>query len=100
MILISLLCHVWFLITPMSGLMVVLSLIRLLVFPLLVLGSLLISLTTTGVLVPGGRLIVFILLVVPRLVGVFVLFLDLCSLFRGLKCGVLFLLYNPLVLCI
>ena len=88
MILIRLLLHAWFRITPMSGLMVVLSLIRLLVFPLLVLGSLLISQITTGVLAPGGRLIVFILLMIPRLVGVFVLFLGLCSLFRGLKCGV------------
>ena len=51
MILLLFLALSW--ITPMFGLMVVLSLIRLLVFPPLVLGSLLTSLTTAGVLVAG-----------------------------------------------
>ena len=48
-------------ITPMFGLMVVLSLVRLLVFPLLVLGSLLIMLPLFGMSVAGVRLIFFTL---------------------------------------
>ena len=74
-----------------------LSLIRLLVFPPPVLDSLLIILPLFGMFVPGGRLIIFTLLVI-RLVEVSALFLCLISLYRGLRCGVLFWLYNLLVL--
>ena len=84
--------------SPMFGLMVVLSLIRLLVFPPPVLDSLLIILPLFGMFVPGGRLIIFTLLVIFRLVEASALFLGLISLFRGLRCGVLFWLYNLLVL--
>ena len=76
-----------FRIPPMFGLMVVLSLIRLLVFPPPVLDSLLIILPLFGMVVPGGRLIIFTLLVIFRLVGVSALFLGLVSLFKELRCG-------------
>ena len=77
-------------ITPMFGLMVVLSLIRLLVFPPQVLVSLLIMLPLFGMYVAGDRLIFFTLLIISRLVGVSALSLGLFSLFRELKCGELF----------
>ena len=73
--------------TPMFRLMVVLSLIRLLVFPPQVPVSLLIMLPLFGRLVGGARLIFFTLLILSRLVGVSALFLGLYSLFRELKCG-------------
>ena len=85
-------------IPPMFGLMVALSLIRLLVFPPPVLDSLLIILPLFGMFVPGGWLIIFTLLVTFRLVEASALFLGLISLFRGLRCGELFWLYNLLVL--
>ena len=71
---------------------------RLLVFPPLVLVSLLIILPLFGMFVPGGRLIFFTLLIVSRLVEVSALFLGFVSRFRGLRCGVLFWLYSLLVL--
>ena len=80
----------WFQITPMSGLMVAWFLIRLLVCLLLVLGSLLTSLKTAGVVEGGGMLMVFVLVEKLRLVEVSVLFLGLFSLFKELKCGVSF----------
>ena len=61
-------------ITPMFGLMVVLSLIRLLAFPPLVLVSLLIMLPLFGMSVAGVRLIFFTLSVNFRLVEVSALF--------------------------
>ena len=75
----------WFRITPMSGLMVALSLIVSLVFVLLVLGSLLTNLIFAGAVVGGVMLTVFVLMMVFRLVGVFAVFLGLFNLFRGLK---------------
>ena len=69
-------------IIPMFGLMVVLSLIRLLALPPLVLISLLIMLPLSGMSVAGDRLILFDLLVIPRLVGVSALslgFFSICS---------------------
>ena len=88
--------HLWSLITPMSGLMVALSLIRSLVFLHLELGSLLTSLRTTGVIGGGVMLIMFALRVKFSPVEVSVLFLGLSSLFRGLKCGVSFWLCSLL----
>ena len=85
-------------IIPMFGLMVVLFLIRLLVFPLLVLVSLLTMLPFLGMSVAGVRLILFTLLEISRLVGVSALFLGLFNLFRELSCGELFWLYSLLVL--
>ena len=73
--------------TPMFGLMVVLSLIRLLAIPLLVLVSLLNSLSLSGMLVAGVRLILSALWGIISPVEVSVLFQGLFSLFRGLKCG-------------
>ena len=52
-----------------------------------VLGSLLTSLRTVGVVVGGVMLIVFALRVKVSLVGVSVLSLGLFSLFRELRCG-------------
>ena len=78
---------VWFLhvcLTPLRfGLMVVLSWIRLLVFPLLVLENLLTSLSFAGVVAGGVMLIVFNLRMRLILVGVLCLSLGLCRLFRG-----------------
>ena len=68
-------------ITPMSGLMVALSMIRSLVFLLLELGSLLTSLRTFGVVSGGVMLIMFALRVKFSPVEVSVLFLGLSSLF-------------------
>ena len=70
-----------FRITAMFGLMVVLSLIRLLAFPPLVLVSLLIMLPLFGMSVAGVKLIFFTLSVIFSLVEVSALFLGLiiCS---------------------
>ena len=53
-----------------------------------------------GVIVGGVMLIMFAMRVKFSLVEVSVLSLGLFSLFRGLRCGVSFLLCNPLVLSI
>ena len=71
-------------ITPMFVLMVVLSLIRLLAFPLLVLVSLLTMLPLFGMSVTGVRLILFTLWVMFSSVEVSVLFQGLFNLFEGL----------------
>ena len=89
-----------FLIILMSGLMLALFLIGLLVCLLLELGSLLISLLLVGIIGVGAMLIRLVPLVVSSVAGVFLLFLDLSSLFNVLSSGVLFLLYSPLVLSI
>ena len=81
----------------MSGRMVPLSLIASLVSLLQVLGSLLTSLRTAGVVVGGVMLTVFVQVVKFRLVGVSVLFLGLSSLFRELRCWVSFWLCSLLV---
>ena len=73
-------------IAQLSGRMVALSLILLLVFHLQVLGSLLTSLRTAGVVVGGVMLTVFVLIMMLRLVGESALFLGLFNLFRGLRC--------------
>ena len=65
-----------------------------------VLDSLLIILPLFGMFVAGGTLIIFTLLVIFRFVEVSALSLDLFKLFKGLRCGVLFWLSNPLVLFI
>ena len=88
MSMIRLLILPWSRFTPMFGLIVVLSLIRLLVFPTQVLVSLLIMLPLFGMSDAGDRLIFFTVLIISRLVGVSTpLFLCLFSLFRELKCG-------------
>ena len=87
----------WSRITPMSGLMVALSLIRSLVFLHLELGSLLTSLRATGVIGGGVMLIMFALRVMFSPVEVSVLFLGLSSLSKELRCGVSFWLYSLLV---
>ena len=71
-----------------------------LVLPLLVPVFLLISLFPAGIIGVGVMLIRFARLVIFSVVRVFVLFLGLSSPCRELSCGVLFLLYNPLVLSI
>ena len=86
-----------FLILPMFGLMGGLFLIVLLVCPLLALGFLLVNLLPIGIIGVGAMLIRFARLVIFRLVMVFALFQDLCSLFKELKCGVSFWLCSPLV---
>ena len=86
------------LILLMFGPMVALFLIGLLVCPLLVPGFLLISLFPAGIIGVGVMLIRFARLVIFSVVRVFVLFLGLCSPFRELSYGVLFLHYSPLVL--
>ena len=75
------------LILPIFGLMVVWCWIRSLVFLLLVLGCLLTSLSSAGMVAGGAMLIVFKLLVLIILVGLLFLFLVLCRLFRGLSFG-------------
>ena len=85
------------LIILMSGQMAALFLIDLLVFPLQVLGSLLTSLRTAGVVVGGVMLMVFVQVVRFPLVEVSVRFLGHFNLFRGLRCGVLFWLSSLLV---
>ena len=77
-------------ITQLSGRMVALSLIKLLVSHLQVLGSLLTSLRTAGGVVGGVMLAVFVWIMVFRLVGVSALFLGLFNLFRELRCGASF----------
>ena len=71
-------------ITPMSGRMEALSLIGSLVSLHLVLGSLLTSLKTVGVVVGGVMLMVFVQVEKCRLVEVSVLFLGLSSLYSEL----------------
>ena len=61
-----------------------------LVFLLLALGFLLTRLNVSGMVVGGVMLMVFVLFLILRLAGFFVLFLGLFNLFRGLRCGVLF----------
>ena len=51
---------------------------------------LLISLSLAGIIDGGVTLVRFAQWVIFRLVGVFVLFLGLFNLFKGLRCGVLF----------
>ena len=76
------------LVIRMSGLMVVLFGIRSLGYLPLVLVSLPISQRIAGVVVGGVMLIVFALKVRFSLAGALVLFLDLFSQSKGLKCGV------------
>ena len=73
------------------GQMVVWSWIRSLVSLLLVLGCLLTSPSTAGVAVGGAMLIMFVLILTLSAVEVFVQSLGLFNLFKGLRCGVLFL---------
>ena len=80
----------WFWITPMSGLMAALSLIRSLPCLLLELFFLLTSLWTSGVIVGGVMLIMFALRVKFSLAEVSVQSLGLSSLFKELRCGVSF----------
>ena len=86
MILIMIWLFLLCLIIPMSGQMAALFLIDLLVFPLRVLGFLLTRLSISGDVVGEVMLMVFVLIIILRLAGVFVLFLGLFNLFRGLKC--------------
>ena len=88
----------WYLIIPMSGRMVALSLIGSLVYLLQVLGSLLISLRTAGVIEVGVMLTAFVRMMVSHLVEVFVLYLSPSSLFKELRCGRSSWLCNLLVL--
>ena len=87
MIVLLLLCRI----ILMFGLMAVWFLITLLVFPLLDLGFLLISLSIFGGVIGGVMLIMFVLILTLSAAEVFVLFLGLFSLFKGLRCGLLFL---------
>ena len=59
--------------------------------------SLLTSLFLSGIIGVGAMLIRFARLVISSLVRVFVLFLGLSNLSKGLRCGVSFLLCSPLV---
>ena len=85
MILIMIWLFLLCLIILMSGQMAALFLINLLVFPLQVLGFLLIRLSISGDVAGGVMLMVFVLIQILRAVEVSVLFLGLFSLFRGLK---------------
>ena len=75
----------------MSGQTEALFLIGLLVFPNQVLVFFLTKLSISGEVVGGVMLTVFVLILILRLAGGFVLFLGLFNLFRELKCGVSFL---------
>ena len=86
MMMLLLLCRI----ILMSGLMAVWFLIDLLVFLLLAPVSLLIRLNVSGGVVGGVMLMVFTLVLIGRIVEVSLQFLVLCSLFKELKCGVLF----------
>ena len=75
----------------LNGVLLIMSLLRELV-------SLLISMAISGVTGVGVMLMLFALRVIFRLVEVSARFLDLFSLFKGLRCGVSFWLCSPLVL--
>ena len=64
------------------------------------LGFLPVVLAAFGLGVLGGTLMMmFKVMQLWPLAVVIVLFLVLCSLYKGLSCGVLFLLFRPLVVC-